>query len=253
MNKIYFILAIVLFACLGCEWHLRSDRGSDHDAFVARYDRLEALYLLSGDISALQQMQTLYPRQTRRLIEDVLQLGTVDEANINARFYAYFQDTTLQQLIEEVGRQYGEMEKLDKQLSDAFKRLCQIIPDVEMPVIYTQIGSLDQSIVVDDGMVGISLDKYLGADYPSYTKYGYSEEQRSMMTRDYIVPDCLGFYLLSIYPSQADSLRQQHMGRIQLTVNQVLQRPVFSNEHVLQAKQHLKDAHISFKELLEGK
>lgn len=243
-----------MFACIGCEWRMQSDLHSESDMFIERYDRIEAFFLTTGDFSALQQMQTRYPMQTRRLIEDVIQLGKVDDAHINARFLSFFQDSTLQSLIAEVGRQYGDMEDIDKMLSRSFARLSQLLPDVKTPVVYTQIGSLDQSVVVDEGLLGISLDKYLGADYPLYVKYGYSEKQRSMMVRDYIVPDCLSFYLLSLYPSPSDSLRFRHMGRIQHTVNCVMNRKFFENAHVEEA-QHYMNEHkeLAFSELLEGK
>lgn len=38
---------------------------------VERYDRLESRYVITGDFSALQQMNTEYPIETRTLVEDV--------------------------------------------------------------------------------------------------------------------------------------------------------------------------------------
>jgi hypothetical protein len=232
MRKVYAILVVAMFVCLGCEWRMRSELKPSDDSFVLRYDRMEAFFLTSGDFSALQQMQMNYPMQTRRLIEDVLQLGKVDDAHINTRFYSFFQDTTLQDLIAEVDRQYADLDGLDDDLYSAFVRLSEMLPRAVVPIVYTQIGSLDQSIVVGDSMVGISLDKYLGADYPYYLRYGYTERQRSTMIRDYIVPDCLAFYLLSLYPASSDSLRLYHMGCVQHVVNTVLERSVFQNDFV---------------------
>jgi hypothetical protein len=89
---------------------------------------------------------------------------------------------------------------------------------------------------VGDHSLGISLDKYLGSDYPFY-KENYTEEQRRMMVRKMIVPDCLSFYILSLYPLPDDEefiqqSRNLHMGKIQWVVNQVMKRDVFQNEHV---------------------
>jgi len=51
-----------------------------------------------------------------------------------------------------------------------------------------------------------------------------------------ITPDCLSFYLLSLYPLQdkepSPELRHRHMGKIQWVVNQVTQQHVFKNSHV---------------------
>ena len=90
---------------------------------IHRYDRLECLYLKTGDFSALQQMSTDYPIETRTLIEKILELGNVDEPDINSKLLSYFQDSTLQAIISDVEIQYAQMDDLNKQLTDAFHKL----------------------------------------------------------------------------------------------------------------------------------
>ncbi len=246
-----------MLSCIGCEWHLRSEEAMvDHAIVIDRYDRTEALFLTTGDVSALGQMNTSYPEQTRMLIENLLQLGHVNDSDINSRFYQYFQDTTLQMLIADVKAQYADLSELDEQLSEAFARLQHLLPKIETPQVYAQIGSLDQSIVVGNGMLGISLDKYLGADYPLYQRYGYTEHQLRTMTREFIVPDCLGFYLLSLYPlatghEPTQLEREHHMGAIQYVVNKAMNRKVFQNEHVEWAAKQVAQAHLSIEQLLK--
>ncbi len=246
MRKFYIIIFVILSVCLGCEWHLRTNgQAGETVVSIERFDRVEALYLTTGDLAALHQMNTDYPQQTRMLIEDLLQLGHVNDSGINARLLAYYQDSTLQQLVDDVESEYADMSDVNDALAKAFRRLQQLVPTIEAPYVYAQISSLDQSIVVGDGMLGISLDKYLGANYPVYTKYGYTEHQRKTMIRSYIVPDCLSFYLLSVYPfaHDADSLhanRSIHMGRIQYVVNQTLGHPFFTNEWVRKAETLMK-------------
>ncbi len=255
MHKIYAILLVVMLACIGCEWRLRNElKTPDADTFIERYDKIETSFLTTGDFSVMQQMQTQYPLQTRRLIENVLQLGKVEDANIKTRFYNYFQDSTLQTLIKDVDLQYADMEDLDGELFEAFEHLKEMVPAADVPAVYTQITSLDQSICVGDGVLGISLDKYLGTDYPLYIKFGYTDRQRATMSREFIVPDCLSFYLLSLYPSKENVTWEQrtaHMGSIQHVVNSVLDYEVFSNEHVEKARQRMIDEQLSFPQLLQ--
>jgi len=201
----------------------------------------------------------MYPAETRILIEDVLQLGLVDEPDINTRFLVFFQDSTLQALMHEVKAQYANIDDVNTHLTDAFARLLELLPGMAVPRIYTQIGSLDQSVVVDDTLVGISLDKYLGADNTIYQRYGYSERQRSMMTREYIVPDCLSFYLLRHYPmleepTDSDALRHAHMAKIQYVVNNVMTHKVFVNDEVVQVEKYMKlHPNVSIEQLLSAK
>jgi hypothetical protein len=61
-----------MLGCISCEWQLRLD---ESDIAVDRYDRIQSLYLTTSDFSALQQMNTVYPMQTRTLIEDILRIG----------------------------------------------------------------------------------------------------------------------------------------------------------------------------------
>jgi len=236
MRKIYALLMSVMLVCIGCEWRLNGS-GSESETIVnvERYDRIQSLYLTTGDFSALQQMNTSYPQQTRTLIEDVLKIGQVNDPEINVKFLNYFQDTTLQTLIASAEQQYANMDDINKDLSDAFSRLRDMLPNIEVPQVYAQIGSLDQSIIVGNGLLGISLDKYLGSNYPLYLRedYGYMDEQRDAMTRDFIVPDCIGFYLLSLYPMPNDHdltqlERDMYIGKVQWVVNQSMNKQVFN-------------------------
>ena len=259
MRNIYFILLSMMVGCVGCEWQLNSDE-DETDVVVERYDRVQSLYLTTSDFSALQHMNTIYPMQTRTLIEDVLHIGQVNDPQINTRFLSFYQDSTLQALISEAEHQYANMDDINEALSAAFKYLKKHLPDMEIPEVYAQIGALDQSVIVGNGMIGISLDKYLGAEYELYLKpeYGYSVEQRQMMERRYIVPDCIVFYLLSLYP-MADSLigqseRDIHMGRILWVVNKAIGQKLFNNGYVQKVDKYMNQHRsMTVEQLLSSK
>ena len=245
MNKFYLIVALILMLCIGCEWRLKPNTGDADDSFaVERYDRVQSLYLTTGDFSALQQMSTNYPIQTRTLIEDVLKIGNVNDPEINTKFLNFYQDTTLQTIINEAEQQYANMDDINKDFTRTFERLHKSFPGMEIPKVYAQIGSLDQSVIVGDKYVGFSLDKYLGKNYPLYEKF-YPEQQRSLMTRQMIVPDCILFYILSHYPlpNYGKATQQQcdlHMGKIQWIVNNVTGRKVFANKFVATVARYMK-------------
>lgn len=230
--------------CFGCEWRLKPSAMSDDSIKVERYDRIESQYLTTGDFSALQQMNVDYPIQTRTLIEDVIRIGRVNESDINAKFLKYYQDTTLQALISEAELQYASMDDINKGLNKAFGNLRKELPGIKFPEVYAQIGSLDQSIVVGEGTLGISLDKYLGENYSLYKKF-YTEQQRKQMKRSMIVPDCMVFYILSLFPMTHDSSVSQlecdvHMGKILWTVNKITGRKHFTSRYVDIADQYMK-------------
>ena len=257
MRKLYFALLACMLICIGCEWHLKpGDEHASEGIEVERFDRIQALYLTTGDRSALQQLNTRYPEQMRMLIEDVLHIGAVNDPMINVKFLHYYQDSVLLSLVTEVENQYADINDLNKELTLAFKELQKLLPDMSVPVVYTQIGALTQSIIVGDSTLGISLDKYLGADYPLYSHY-YPEDQRRQMKRQMIVPDCMSFYILSKYPlHEADTamdVRRQHMGKIQWVVNKVTKKRVFTNDHVKAVDSYMHNhRQVTVPQLLES-
>jgi hypothetical protein len=250
----------VLLLVTACEFKLKPNE-DDNDAGhikVERYDRLQSRYLVTGDFSALQQMNTEYPLETRTLVEKMLQLGEVSNHDINERFLRFYQDSTLQTIISDAESEFANMDDINTQFSQAFSKLQELLPDMPLPRIYAQIGALDQSVVVGDRMIGISLDKYMGARYPIYQRYGYSNEQLATMSRTYIVPDCLSFYLLSLYPMPGYDRRSQlekdlHMGKVQWVVNKVTGHHDFSSEYINMVDRYMKShADVTVAALLAG-
>lgn len=259
MRKIYLIIiTAIILASTACELKLKQFGEDSHESLVEvqRYDRLQSRYLTTGDFSALQQMNIEYSMETRTLIEDVLRIGEVNDPQINSKFLKYYQDTILQAIISDAELQYACMSDLNRQFSDAFKRLRKVCPDIKVPVVYAQIGALDQSVIIGNNSIGISLDKYLGKDYPLYERY-YTEEQRRLMTRDYIVPDCISFYILSMYPLRNHASRTQyerdvHMGKIMWAVNNILGRHVFDTEYTAIVERYVrKNPKMGVKDILE--
>lgn len=259
MKKLYHIIVVlaVVLLCSACEYKFKPNEDfSVTPLTVQRYDRLESRYLTTGDFSALQQMNTDYPIETRTLLEKMLQLGTITDASISNRFLMFFQDSTLQSLIADAEAEYANMDDINKQLKASFSRLAEWLPGLKQPTFYAQIGALDQSIVIGEHSVGVSLDKYMGADYPLYKKF-YSAQQRSTMSRNYIVPDCLTFYLLSIYPMENFDNRPQldrdlHMGKIMWAVNKAMCKDIFKTKYVQTIKDYAKrNPKVTVKQMLE--
>lgn len=231
-NRFHLPIAIsallTLMTMVGCDFpsQFLSSSKSLGEIKVRRFDRIEYQYLTTGDFTALQQMSTDYPNETRTLVEDILHIGMMNSEETNKRFLAFFQDSTLQVLTRDTEEKFANMDKLNKDLTTAFHNLSKELPKVEMPTIYSQITTLDQSIVIKDGSIGISLDKYLGKDYPAYKEF-FTEDMREKMTPKMIVPDCVLFYLISKFPLEdfekaTQEERDLHIGKMFWITNQVV-------------------------------
>ncbi|MEG1685782.1 MAG: hypothetical protein RR319_07560 [Bacteroides sp.] len=194
---VFFVLCCLLSSCrLGMG---NQEKEDEIDIAVVRYDKLINEYVEFNSFSALQKMNTEYAAQTKLLVENVLGLGQVNDNNINGELKSFFSDTTLHVLMEDALAKYKDMSDIEKQLTQGFKGLKRELPSIKTPVIYTQFSALNESVIVEDSIIGISLDKYMGRDYPLYKRYFYDYQCKSM-NECRIVPDCFTYYLLSEYP-----------------------------------------------------
>lgn len=116
---------------------------------------------------------------------------------------------------------YPDVSDLETMLSDAFRHYLYYFPDRNIPAIYTCISGFNSSIIAGDSVLGISLDKYLGADckyYPMLEIYSY---MAARMTPGYIVPDCMYAWAASDwdfeymeYPAENVLTRIIHEGKL---------------------------------------
>lgn len=199
MQRILFILiSIIVFTA--CHPGMRKDDSlfDGGSMKVFRYDRLQYEAVAMNSVSALQKMNLECPQVTKILIEDILLLGRIDD-HINERLCAYYSDSTLLSLMEDAVTKYSDMSAVESSLTKGFKALKEEIPSFVVPRVYSLISALNQSVVVGDSLLGFSIDKYMGEDYPLYRRF-YYKYQRRTMTPERIVPDCFTFYLLSQYP-----------------------------------------------------
>lgn len=165
---------------------------------IARFDCAVEEYLSTGSVMSWQKLNTDYPRETQALVENVLHLGKMDSEGIEDSLRMFYADTTLVKVRHDVGVKFSDLSDCQKSLQKAFERLDKECDDFVIPRVYTQNSAFNQSIVVGDSLLGISLDKYLGANYTPYKKY-FSENQRATLEPSRIVQDCLSFYLAQLY------------------------------------------------------
>jgi hypothetical protein len=122
-----------------------------------------------------------------------LALGLGDPASPqwDKSFITYATDLSNAELWDEVKKQWPSTEPLRESLENAFRHYLYYFPDKKVPRVVTCITSFNNSLIVSDSLIMISLDRYLGAKckyYPSLELYEY---QVRKMTPAYAVKDCI--------------------------------------------------------------
>ena len=76
-------------------------------------------------------------------------------------------------------------------LENAFRHYLYYFPGKVVPEVITCISVFNNSIIIDDSLLMISLDRYLGSDSKYYPSLGIYDYQSRKMTPAYTVSDCM--------------------------------------------------------------
>ena len=99
-------------------------------------------------------------------------LGSRDAAQQIPMFLQFADDADMQALEDSILRVFPSTTAYTQQLSKAFGVLKGQFPDLQIPKIYYFNGGFNTSIILADSMLGIGLDRFLGADCPYYPQLG---------------------------------------------------------------------------------
>lgn len=126
---------------------------------------------------------------------------------------------------ERVNKVYPDFKSYEQSFISAFKRYNYYFPEREIPTIYTYIGGFNQSIVVADSMLGIGIDKYLGADCEFYDRLGIANYMQQNMNPENVPVDALKAWALTefVYNDEVDNLvnNMVYQGKIQYFLDAV--------------------------------
>lgn len=120
---------------------------------------------------------------------------------------SFITDYTMNQVQEKVQEKYSDIAPLKAELEEAFRHYKYYFPEekYEVPQVYTYISGFNQSVVTADSMLGIALDKYLGADCEFYARLGWDRYKRRKMTPEKIITDCMWAWGNMEFPYQPET------------------------------------------------
>ncbi|MDR1919792.1 MAG: gliding motility protein GldB [Tannerellaceae bacterium] len=219
-TKIVFMVAL-LISCAGC-------KGQDEAEAVRIYRFDKALFRLleaGNDVGIQGELLCDYPEMMEVLGKGVLNMQSPEAPGFFDRLTTYYSEPTLKGLYRDAIAAYDSIADLERQLGQAFAYLEGCFPAMSIPRMYMHVSGLSQNVLTADNLLSISIDKYMGRDYPLYRNFFY-DYQREKMQRSRIVPDYLTGWLLSEYPfaGKEDVLleRMVYEGKIKYLVSRAL-------------------------------
>jgi hypothetical protein len=117
------------------------------------------------------------------------------------KYGQYFQtEPNYLKLYDDCQKVFPTVEPIEEKLTWAFYRLTYFFPKMTIPKVYTHISLFSYSTITTPTMLSVSLDKYLGPDYPEY-KSRFVPYLRQRMYPEKIVTDYMTAWIRSEFPA----------------------------------------------------
>lgn len=166
---------------------------------IHRFD--QALYRLidTRDTTLIALLKKEYQQMLEITGKGILNVQTPDDPAYFSKLLHFYSEPTLKNLYRDALARYETVTDLQQQLGDGFAYLKLHFPAMQIPAVYMHVSGFNQNVLVGDSLLSLSIDKYLGQDYPLYQDFFYDYQQRKMKPTN-VAPDYLAGWIMSEYP-----------------------------------------------------
>ncbi|MFO7868913.1 MAG: hypothetical protein R6U95_06420 [Bacteroidales bacterium] len=225
--KLIFI-CIVSISIFGCSQNPYERDISDISVSLNYIDFHTEIYSLS-ETKSMQDAETLAQKCEpffKSYNQRVLKIGSYKDENYFSHLSQRIHSSLFEELYEEAETQYKDFSPILSKLKDAFSYYTYYFPDYSVPTITTFISGLQYSVIIDEGIVAIGLDKYLGTSYPLYSESGIPRFIQQRMHKDRIPVDCMFAVADGEFPNNFEEehllAEMIHHGRLMFLVRSTL-------------------------------
>lgn len=192
-------MAAVLASCGNDRLKVDISGIRDEVPFV-RYD--EELFSLAPDpsLEELLLLRSNYPAFTDLYTHLVLRVGSVTDSAGQALIREFLGDTTTLNVRKMTQRVFPRQKLPEKDIVTAFKHYHYYFPEKPLPVVYFCLSGFNESVFTADSIVGISLDKYLGADCYYYDLLELPQFRQRKMIPEMIPADMMYTWGMTEFP-----------------------------------------------------
>lgn len=160
----------------------------------------------------LGQLRKSYPKLFPLYLQAIMRFGSLQDPMTIETLEKFTTDPNILELFEAVRTTYpaGELDGEIALIEKGFLRFQSYFPERTIPRVKSMISAFTYSTVVDDSLLVVSLDNYLGKDFELYPQAGIPEYKSKHFSREYLVSDAIKAWLLTEFEAgEAQNLLEQ--------------------------------------------
>lgn len=193
-----FLMAISFCSCNGQQTNANTITTATPMP-INRFDKALFQLINSDDTTLNRQLLEQYPQMTEILGKGVLNMQSPDMPGFFIKLENFYSEPTLKNLYADAIKKYDSVTEIEQSLGNAFAWIHETFPAMQIPALYMHVSGFNQNVLVGDSLVSLSIDKYMGEDYPLYQDFFYDYQRRKMQP-SHVVPDYIAGWLMSEYP-----------------------------------------------------
>lgn len=245
-NWLIITFVIIIFAFIGCSNTIKNNedkavtakKQNDNGVHILRFDKQVYQYLLNPSEEKEDSLKTLYPDLLQALSLSIANAAMEsDSTQVFEVLRSYFSHPMLMGMYKDalaVSDSY--LSEYEKKLTKAKDIAMDYLPRYNMPQYAMHISGFKENVIVLDDVISLSVERYLGTDYPLYTQF-FEPYQIQQMTPEFVVRDYLTAWLMSNVVRQDASTKPTLLsamvdeGKIKYILSQLL--PDNSPEYII--------------------
>lgn len=198
MNFRLSFIIVLLVICSSCKGQGNNSYASANPVHIKRFDKALYQLLQTNDTTLVNDFQQTYYDMLEVTGKGILNIQSIEQPGFLGKLFRYYSEPTLKGLYKDAITQYDTIDDIEQQLGSGFAFLKDHLPSLPIPEVYMHVSGFNQNVLVAENLLSVSIDKYLGKEYPLYKDFFY-EYQLAKMHRSHIVPDYLAGWLMSEY------------------------------------------------------
>lgn len=198
MVRYFGITLVIVFILVSCKTHRLDDIDTsriDLKIEVQRFD--QDLFAITPDSIEIgfPSLKTKYNQFSDLFCEGIIRIGKPENTQYYQFLRSFLTDTMVTNANRKVQSTFPNLDELNKSLTNAFKRYNYHFPDRAIPKVFSYVSGYNLSVAVDENIVAVGLDRYLGSNTPQYKMLGIPRYMANKMIPEKISSDIIRAWL----------------------------------------------------------
>ena len=200
---------------------------------IQRFDSL--LYLTLKDPSIQNNLYSAYPDLLSALGSVTVNQSEIENKTFFPKLSSYFKNDMLSRIYSDALNVFKNTKTYETELSSANEQIQTKFNGRSLPLVAMHVSGFKANTIVTERYISISIDKYLGQNYPAYQNF-FEVYQRSQMQPKFVVRDIVKAWIMTEIPpiaSPAKTLLEEiiYEGKILYALSELL--PEWNKEDLI--------------------